>query len=1101
MPMITGRAMEELQSTVKNRCTTFQKRGRGIRHRRIMMSVLALFLLTLWGSPSVFTLNEHLNVSGEQLDQRSRMNQVTTSAVGGAGNELGSMMGFTREIQNQDLYILNSYANTSEHSEVVDVTGYRIPGWTLYEVIMDVQKMTAAPEREVVGSSSSPQSSGFRIYEHDIDAYYDQLTQAFYNQSHDGRLANFSLLYISPRYSSAPSPYGYAYFELRSNYSEGSTNMISTQQVPHVGITPTWVDFTTSVNLAANELYWATINGSLLVKSGALYPDIRWYYEPDDGEFTTYRHNTEDDKWLPDLSGREALLNYTYTPWNLTADQAITYTDPQSVELVGNLSAVEGGTWFFNSPANLSSIDFKSNQSVYISYDLTLRYRKSISSTTMWAASASGAEIYWNLTNSLSYPSVGGAVERTLNNSLPSDWTAVGLYNATNPSESHNHFVQTGEIVTCTSLDDDTWTLVCSAPNYIGTLSTFDSSDNSLIGQTVSVFVTMDVNSTVESPASVPVSGGAANLTVLYEGSKVHTEESFVTNGLSHHDWDIQSQSSGNGIYTIQVYWSNGTEAGYLAEDKIVFYPTELAVAKQSINSFTDSSFEVRVFFNDTFTPKGLNSTFAKVNYTFAAVVNNSMSDHPNGTWSKTIDTAGLDSGDYELVIYGEGFAVQNQSMTINVTLIHQTQSLTMEWSSGSNITFVEQTRLSVTYRRVGGVNITDAIVNVTIGVNTWNLTWDAGGEVYRITFNGSDSLPGFGSFSPTVSAWKQEHANQTSVTELTVRPEPVTLSASWVANEFDWTQNAILSFAYRDTYGTLIDQATQRLVWINGTENTLQGNNGTYWIELDNRFDLGYHSVVANVSKYGYVYGYNDTVEFTIILASTYVTVDWSSAEVDYLGRFDLSVLYALDSDDSNVPMGEVSANITIDGTTVLDLNETGIFWTANLTGTFLDLESHSVVIQTWAYGYEFQTNSTSLTVNEVSTQLTYYWSGPYTNNISYIQHTILYINYSMAPSGSIADWTVDVTVEGNPWLASWNSSLGVYECHFSGMDNPPGLGTHSVAIDASKFGYQNQTENSELTLRVAETSIIPTWSTEPPITYVENSTLIVIYSTSSGR
>jgi len=1028
----------------------------------------------------------------------SPSDSATTTEVGDTGSDLSSMMFMTRESLKHQIPILNTYANTTDHSTLLDLVEYQIPGWTLYQVVLDVENMTAAPEKKSVGNYSvATYSDFFRIWKYDLDLYYDHLAQGFYNLSHDGRLQNFSILYDSPQYD--PTNMNYAYLEVRSDYSDGSTNMTTGEQISYVGTTATWKTANQTTLLAANEVYFVVINGSQLQESAGAYPNIRWHCESESGVYETWRRTTSGPSWAE--RPFEALVNYTYTPWNTTLNQPLGYPNPQAIQTYGNSSTLTGSNWVFSSGTNVSSITFESNQSVFINCNLTLRYSKTVTSATVWSAESSGGILSWNATSVLSYPVAGGIVNRGLNLTLPSDWTAIGLYNDTFPAEDYGNFLQDGNTVSCTGLNDETWTLTCTAPNYVKSISTYDSSDNSEVQDKCSVRVLLDVNSTVESPTAVPAQSGNSNLTVHYQSSSVHTEDTMVTSGMAHHQWDIQSKSSGNGIYSIRVYWSNGSEAGYLTKELVVFYETELTVAEDTISSFTDSSFEVSVFFNDTFTPKGLNSTFAKVNYTFAAVVNNSMFDYPNGTWSKTIDTTGLDSGVYELVIYGEGFAVQNQSTTINVTLIHQTQSLTMDWSSGSNITFVEQTQLSVSYRRVGGVNISNAIVNVTIGVNTWNLTWDAGSEVYRITINGSDSLPGFGSFSPIVSAWKPGHLNQTSATTLIVRPEPVTLSASWTMNQFDWTESVILSFEYRDTYGSLIGQATQKLVWINGTENTLQGDNGTYWIELDSRFDLGHHSVVANVSKYGYVSGYNDTVEFTIIIASTYITIDWSSAEVDYLGRFDLSLSYALDSDDSNVPMGEVYANITIDGTTVLSLNETGIFWTANLTGTFLDLGLHDMVIQTWAYGYEFQTNSTSLTVDEVSTQLTYYWSGPYINNISYIQHTILYINYSTASSGSIEDWTVDVIVEGNPWLASWNSSLSVYECHFSGTDNPPGLGTHSVAIEASKYRYQNQTDNSELTLRVAETSINTAWSTEPPITYVENTTLIAIYSTSSGR
>jgi len=193
----------------------------------------------------------------------------------------------------------------------LDLGGYHISGWTLFEAELAVQSIVATYEKEVVGSSSSPGSTGLRIYEHDVDLYYDQLAQEFYNQPHDGQLANFSVQYLTPTYS--PAQHNYAYLELRSDYTDGSTNLIPEQQLPYIGFTPTWANATENVNLTADTSYWAVVNGSLLVEFSNIYPDIRWFYEDASGTYDTRRHNTDGDTWGSERPF-EALLNYTYTP-------------------------------------------------------------------------------------------------------------------------------------------------------------------------------------------------------------------------------------------------------------------------------------------------------------------------------------------------------------------------------------------------------------------------------------------------------------------------------------------------------------------------------------------------------------------------------------------------------------------------------------------------------------------------------------------------------------------------------------------------------------------------------------------------------------------
>ena len=975
---------------------------RRIGRRLFAVTVLILIMLM----PAVLPTNLQRTTALELTPATRPSHFPVMAGVDGSGNDLSSAMFMTRESLGHQIQILNTYANTTDHSTLLDLLEHQIPGWTLYEVIINVENITAAPERMLVGNYSLATYSNFyRVWEYDLDLYYDHLAQGFYNMSHDGELQNFSILYDSPSYD--PGNQNHAYLEVRSDYSNGSTSITSGVELSDVGTSATWVTVNQTAILTAGKVYFAVINGSLLQESAGEYPNIRWHCESGSGVHSTFRRKTSGPPYWEERPF-EALVNYTYRPWNTSSNQALTYDNPQVTHIRGNSTDLTGSNWVFSSSMNVTSVSFRSNQSVFVNCDLTFHYERNVTSTVVWSAESSGGSIYWNATSLLSYPGTTGIVERGLNLSVQPDWTATGLYNMTNPSDSYDHFTQVGTAVTCTQLANDTWTLVCSAPNYVSSTSLYDSSDSSVIEDKARVDVSLDVNSTIESPTSVPASTGDANLSVIFQGSTVHTEESLVSGGVAQHQWDIQSKSSGNGVYTLQIYWSNGTEAGYLTRGLVIFYPTELTAARATISSFTDSSFDIGAFFNDTFTPSGLNGSVASVTYSFDAVVNASMFDHSNGTWTETVDTSGMSPGVYDLFIYGEGFAFENRSTIIEVILIHETQALTTFWSEGSNITFVENTDFIVIYRRSNGLNISDATVNVTFPGGIRTLTWDPATETYRTTFRGNDVPPGFGTHSLSVQAWSPGHQPQSDTSQtLTLTREPTLLQVTWTdSNSITYLNHTILSVEYLMSNTTAIPQA---------------------------------------------------------------------------------------------------SVNVTI-GLTTWDLtwNDTSMAYEIMFNGTDLEtgLGTHNLVIQAWKHGYMGKTDSSEiLSITDEPTYIVLSWAQPNLNNVSYLQQTSLYANYTIGNGSAVRNAVVNVTIGGQSWSMSWNETLGVYEKVFTGMDDPPGFGIHGLTVKAWRFGFVNKTDTGQqLIVRKEPTTLSVSWSPSSSITYVQSATLSVVYATEGG-
>jgi hypothetical protein len=538
------------------------------RHqRRVGISLLGFLVLSFF-LPLQLASRDHDYSEPLSPQLPGPTNKVTASSVTDNGNDIDSVMLYSRKVQGLDVDIMNSFADTASHQATVDFTSYQLSGWSLYEVLMNATRIVAATEREVVGTSATPSNLGFNVFKQEIGVYYNQLAQGFYNMSHDGLLQNISLLYDTPTYD--PAYQNYAYIDIRSNYQDGTTNITSSVQLNNVLLNSTWTTVTQSAILNAQSVYYIVLNGTKLIEYSSIYPTIRWYYQDSSGTFLTRRHNIDGDTWGGDRPF-EALVNYTYIPWNTTSNSALEYQDAQTLSLKGNSSMLTGTEWSFNSSSNISSVTFSTNQSVSMEYELTLRYRKNITSTTQWYASTSGSSVNWNITSALDYPNLSGALDKNLSLTIPSDWTVDHLFNDTTPIVYHDTFQQKGGLVECNQLSDAKWILSCNSPNYIRSMQKFDTSDDSLISNVVSIVVNVDINSTIESPSSIPATSGSANLRILYQSSIEYSTNVTVTAGTSHHQWDISLYTTSNGLRTVELYWINGTEAGYLTSDVVVY--------------------------------------------------------------------------------------------------------------------------------------------------------------------------------------------------------------------------------------------------------------------------------------------------------------------------------------------------------------------------------------------------------------------------------------------------------------------------------------------------------------------------------------------------
>jgi len=1060
--------------------------------------VLILVILVLSAVQDVDNPKRSLNQLNEQNISHSVLG--STASASGRGNSHVATMFFDRTISEQEIEIFNTYRNTVTHSVDLDLSPYLISGWRLSNVQIITSGISAALEREVVADTF--ENLDFSIAKIS-GTFYPQIAQGFYNFPHDGVLVNYSIYYSTALYD--PDLRGNASFVVRRGNAIETASDITT----HVNMTasdavPSWAVLGgENALLYANTLHWAVIDGSLLQEFASYYPYIYWMSEDGAGIYPSKRKGTT----LWNTYNLEALMNYTYIPWNQTAGAPLTYSSPQQVDLKCNASTITSLSFdFFSSTKNITSISFDTNQSVYFNYNMTLSYVRETTALASWEVESSGNQVDWNVTFNASYPSVSGQVSRYLNCSKATSWTITGLYESAAPSTNHSDYSIQGTIVRCASMTNGTWRFEATSHNHLSTVNTYNSSDDAELIRFASILVDIDVNLTILEDDSDPVKTGLANLTIVKSDSVVWapTNKS-VIDGKVNYLWNIDATTSENGAFILEVSWSNGTDAGYLSKEIIVFFPTLLTTSTPSIDAFTESIFDLIVYFEDTFTPQGLDGANAIVAYSFDGGTNTSMVDHNNGTWTATISTAGKTNGTYSVQVYAQGYALENHSITIDVILIHDTQPLVIEWSDGSDISYVQTTTLYVDYLVAGGSPIPKALVNVSIDDQSWLLHWNSISERYWICFNGTDTTPGFGNHSLTIEAWKYGYKYQIdNEYNLTISREQTSLDILWdTSNIITYVGSTTLIANYTMSNGSAVVGAEVNVTIGTGIWN-MTWNDLTKVYELvilgnDTKLGLDGFSVFVFAGKIGYV---NATKAETLTInpEPTSLMISWSDGKnITYIETTTLFVTYRM---SDTTPIINAILVVTIMGETydMFQYNETSYRLTFNGTDIPQGFATFNLEIAAHKYGFENSSNTNHwITLREEPTSIEISWSNG--DNITFVQSTILSINFTMSNGYPVLGANVTATIGLDSLFLDYDEISKTYRVLFLGTDEPPGIGVHDLELSALAYGFENKTDIwLVFTINLELTTLDISWNPDDDITFASYSILSVNYQMSNG-
>ncbi|MHA2211215.1 MAG: hypothetical protein ACXABV_18820, partial [Candidatus Thorarchaeota archaeon] len=248
---------------------------------------------------------------------------------------------------------------------------------------------------------------------------------------------------------------------------------------------------------------------------------------------------------------------------------------------------------------------------------------------------------------------------------------------------------------------------------------------------------------------------------------------------------------------------------------------------------------------------------------------------------SDTIPGLGIHTLNVSASLYGFEDSI-DWSQSLVITL--EGTDLVASWSAPnfSSITFLKSTELQVVYEMKNVTPVLNAIVNVTIGTKTWNLTWN--GAYYSILFNGTDLEPGFGLHNLAIKAGKVHFQNREILNRtLTIDLEPTTISSSLQDVFITYVENTQLIVMYALESTTPIEDATVN-VTIDGDTWDLWWNSGdgTYRIRFngsDNPPGLDTHNLIISAWKYGYE-NRTDSELLVISPEPTSILISWAPSD-----------------------------------------------------------------------------------------------------------------------------------------------------------------------------------------------------------------------------
>ncbi|MHA1268236.1 MAG: hypothetical protein ACTSPY_00495 [Candidatus Helarchaeota archaeon] len=306
------------------------------------------------------------------------------------------------------------------------------------------------------------------------------------------------------------------------------------------------------------------------------------------------------------------------------------------------------------------NIEFEIFASLNLNYTLNLYidFINKSNANTQFYSESSSSKVNINITINANF--IDGSFNNKLKIILNSKWnitsvSAGGFIVGDSNWERNGNYI----LINATS---DKYSIKCIDNNYIKKLFFNNNKKLFFINNNLTVNTSFLINS-----SSVPV-----NLTIKNNlNATINTQTELLSNYFCQFDPVNMTE---NGLFSIIVWWFNGTSMGFNSTSLEVLYHTELYNIKSNINlSVPFNSGEdvfIDAYFNNTDLNTGIinSSSFFIINMTTYSQYN--VSEYGNGFYNITIFTHQLSSRNYTLVIAVNRIGYQISNFTIKFSVI-----------------------------------------------------------------------------------------------------------------------------------------------------------------------------------------------------------------------------------------------------------------------------------------------------------------------------------------------------------------------------------------------------------------------------------------------
>ncbi|MHA2294647.1 MAG: hypothetical protein ACXADA_01450 [Candidatus Hodarchaeales archaeon] len=657
---------------------------------------------------------------------------------------------------------------------------------------------------------------------------------------------------------------------------------------------------------------------------------------------------------------------------------------------------------------------------------------------------------------------------------LPSHWNTTGVYfnssivNCTN----YNYVKQSNFLLfnATNNVTQSTWYFAFKSINFIDSLS--------IAGKNYPYRALATDNLEILTSFKLGVSNGNKSFVVFDpEGTMNHTNTSILPAIAI--NWNISDNLTMNiavnGTYTLEVWWNNGTHAGFYSFEISIVIPTSLITMPVDYGEISKGTILTLVIqYNNTLNNTGLKGAIIKYNTSWG-VTGLLIEQSQRGNYSVVnIDTtiAALSFGHWVSVNTTlEGYEYQEVIIPVRIVV-----NTTIEVMIDNDIIFyTDDAKITVKYNFTTNGTV---IAGATVRINDSSASWNGVNEIYEWTYD--SDVQGFsGNVILEINATKDGHKERISNIALTVNPNPTVIKTSGYRETEDQTNvnnkseinlyyndSFVIELQYNDTeHNSTIDTIPSIQT---GLKYSYQQDGAFNWtISLDIN-TTGYHVVNISFSLLGYRNSLF-MINFSVSEAETTTNLSGSGPfQVFYGNDHSFWIIY----NDITHLRNVIDAQVTIVGNCYLTGGNTIGNYTFYFNQSLLTIDDQILNITFSKYGYENQTQQ--ITFN-IQLQLTELQSGGEPPS-QILEGRFIIVTYSWSTSSGepIASALVSFTINNteSEQMNAIESSPGTYRINISTNDLTRGWKAFNLTFE--KYGYVSQAIREDIFIKGHEIGII---------------------------